>query len=217
MSLTRKTLLLGAVLSSSAYAQDYPYDDEPSGEAPLPPEGPTETPTPAPALPTEGPGRASPKRTRQPSLFRVALKAGANFAVLSSAAAGSHSGMGIEGVVAMGWDLAYQPIFLELEFGYRSHFMGDDPLHIVPIRFGTFYRKRMARTRLWKPGVAVSFDARMEASANGSGSDLNFLPALHLSNQFEFGNFLAEPVVSLYRLGSTGNSIAAAFRLGYRY
>jgi hypothetical protein len=208
-----------ALLSLAASAQDYPYDESPVANGDV---LPVEKPADAlrrgstDAEPVEAPA-AGGARKRANALFRVGVKAGLNFALLHAGDAGNFSGIGIEAAVSAGWDLPYQPIFLELETGYRNHFLTDNPTHIIPLKFGVFYRERVGARNLWKPGVGMSLDARIETDSSTGGKSFALMPSLHLSSLWELDAFLVEPMISIYRVQSSLTSLAFALRGGYRF
>lgn len=222
------SLLLVAALP--AKAQDYPYDEPPSAL----PKATTVTTADPNELPVEKPAAALRKNTpvtgidkdsdgtapvigrkRVPALTRFGVKSGLNFAILNSSTAGNFSGIGVEFLGSIGWDLAYQPLFFEFETGYRNHFMGDNPVHIIPLKFGIFYRERLSARNLWKPGLSTSLDLRIESVKNES--DFAILPGIHFSSIWEFGPIIVEPLVSIYRIQSSLMSLAFSLRGGYRF
>jgi len=209
-------------------APDYPYDEEPAttvpgATAPTPPADglPIEKPAPAlrknaPTGPLESETPTAPATRRSlPNLFRFGVKTGFSWNFVHSSG-GNFSGYGIDALVSAGWDLAYQPVYLELESGYRGHFLNDNPAHIVPLKFGVFYRERIGAKNLWKPGLSASLDLRLEKDA-AAETAVALVPALHVSSLWEFDRYLIEPMLSIYRVESALTSVTFAFRGGYRF
>jgi hypothetical protein len=156
----KKLIVCVAMASLSAFAQDAPYDDvdlkrEEKGL-------PKETVEVQEALEQGQPAR--PVRRRTPPLFRFALKAGANYSVFQTTSAADTStvtisGVGFDGLTSFGWDLPYQPIFLEFQSGYRQLFTAASSnsdvltitaLHVVPIGLGLAYRARTGPRIIFK-------------------------------------------------------------------
>lgn len=150
-------------------------------------------------------------------LARIFLKAGGNFASQSLEDIGV-DGFGAEGAIGFSWDLAYQPVFLELELGYKLYFFTDADVktNVIPLRFGTFYRMRTGRTSQWKVGIAPAIEARI-SQQTGLDSALIITPALSLAMIWEWGGFLVEPSFTLYSVGDANTFFASAVRAGYRF
>ena len=217
---------LGLGVVPKARAQDYPYEEPSDG---LPTEG-----APAPALkkdaesPAEKPAaspppeinRAAPKRPRLKrvnAIFRMGVKLGGNVMVVKSAGSPSSKGWGLSAAFALGWDLPYQPIFLEAETGYRSFFQNHNPVSTIPFRFGVFYRDRIGKQSVWRPGVAVSVDATFEHDDVDDTHSFELAPALHLVSMWELNSFILEPALLFYRVGNSSTLIGLEFRAGYRF
>jgi hypothetical protein len=227
-----KTLIVCVAMASlSAFAQDTPYDDvdlkrEEKGL-------PKETVEVQEALEQGQP--AKPVRRRTPPLFRFALKAGANYSVFQTTSAADTStvtisGVGFDGLTSFGWDLPYQPIFLEFQSGYRQLFTAASSnsdvltitaLHVVPIGLGLAYRARTGPRTLMRVGVRPSLDFQIESTLDPlSGSTTTSFavaPSFGLWWAFEVKDFLVEIDLSVLRIQSQHNFLTSALRLGYRF
>jgi|GEM_PF-1097255 len=217
---------LALVLTTPLQAQNYPYDDSNTSNSGETVDG----------LPVETPldGDASSVKRKQASkptaLFRMGLKAGANFTSFqdrvcqAATTAGcqtylnrSFNGVGFEGRVGFGWDLAYQPIYLETEFGYLHKMINlDSPLKVVQVQQGVFYRQRTGKDSLWKNGFLLALDTRI---AKGVDGDLSFavLPAIGLSTLVEWGAFLIQLNVYLSQIRESNNHWSTSFITGLRF
>lgn len=198
------SLFLILLFSNTVVAQEYPYED-------LPEEFPVEVINPSQSKES--------KKIRGKALFRWGIKAGVNYTFFSGTQYSGFSDYGYEGALSGGWDLAGQPIFLELESGYRytiaTHRSG--PLSIIPVRFGTFYRSRLGDTSMWKVGVGPSFDVRIIFEKNSSSSDWALVPSSFLSFVFESSGWLAEMVFNIHRFSGNDYFMSGAFRTGLRF
>jgi hypothetical protein len=210
-------LILAALLvcsSSLVSAQDYPYDDapEPSPKAELPRESPEDS---------LGDSSSSKKL---PPLFRVGFKFGSDFAFyqypLTTVTSASHSGFGFDGLVSLGWDLPYQPIFLEMETGYKGLFLTSktaNKTHTIPLRFGTFRRFRTGPQSLLKIGAITSLDFRFQTDETTNQKDFRVVPALALALAWESGGLIFQPEIGIYRIQSQNSFLSFGFLAGYRF
>jgi hypothetical protein len=212
-------LALPVFLSARVCAQDYPYDDtNPDSAANLPVEVPN------PATPTQ---RVPKKAT---SLFRMGLKVGGNFTSFQDrlCTAGSptgcteylnrsFTGVGFEGRIGFGWDLAYQPIFIETEVGYLQKMANiDTPLRVLQLQQGLFHRERIGKDSLWKNGVLAVLDLRV---FENSSSDLKAaaVPALGFSTLIEWGAFLTQLNFYLHQFRANENHWSTSYLIGLRF
>lgn len=201
--------LAALTLPAIALSQDYPYD------------GPEDAP---PAdksgLPTESSNTKSPSAPGsggQPSLFRVGVKGGAEYAIFQTYGASTLSGVGFGGLFSLGWDLPYQPVFVELEAGFKKLFPSSDTsLLVMPLRFGMFRRMRIGAQSLFKFGVVPSLDLRIQDDASG-GSEASVVPSLTLAVVWEFGGFLIQPETTIYRIRASDTRISFGTLVGYRF
>jgi hypothetical protein len=218
-------------LSAASFAQDAPFDEV---EAKRQEKGlPKETVEIQEAIEQGLPGKAQRRRT--PSLFRFGLKAGANYSVFqttdtSDTATVTISGVGFEALSSFGWDLPYQPIFLEFQSGYRQLFTAATTnsdvltitaLHIVPIGFGFAYRGRIGPRSVMRVGVRPSLDFQIESTqdplSGASSSSFAVAPTFGLWWGLELKDFLVEAELSVLRIQSQRNFLVSAVRLGYRF
>ncbi len=208
------TLLTLASISTHSFylrAQDYPYEN-PSDEAKLPRESPDESISP----------RALEIRKKK-SRHSWAIKAGINYTVVEEPslsnplATTSTKGVGAEGMISYGTDLVFQPIFLEVESGYRMLLASQNSkVHVVPLRLGAFYRERVGETSVWRPGVVASIDFKM-AKDDANKNVWAIVPSLGLSTMWDIGHFLIEGIFNLHRIETQYNYYDFSFRLGYRF
>lgn len=222
LSLYKLLFLAFIVLSLSLHAQDYPYaDTESMQNYDLPVENPN-APTPSKA--------DVRKSTRPTSLFRMALKIGGNFSqfqdrlCLSADSLGclsynnrSFNGFGIGGRISFGWDLAYQPVFLETEVGYQEKLMNlDSPLRNLLFSQGLFHRQRVGQKTLWKNGIIAQLDGRI---AENSNEELSFAlyPAIGFSTLIESGWFLAQMTFYIHQFRSNRNYFSFSTLVGTKF
>jgi hypothetical protein len=219
-----------ALFALTSFAQDYPYDDV---ELKKNDSSTSETEEPADTTPNTNQIKipSEPTKTnrrRNPALFRIGLKAGGSFTFLQNPdpfnplLTQQYSGLGLEGALALGWDLPYQPIFIELEMGYRSLLMtageGIPPLHVIPLSLGIHYRNRLSKNSLWKPGFRSSLDIRIAEDSDNPGSNtFGIFPAVSVVSTFEIENFVIEPLFTISELQSQNNFITVAMRMGFRF
>jgi hypothetical protein len=202
-------ILLSLWVTSTPNAQDYPYDaaDQSSRSDRLPVERPS-------TAERSGKGRTLP------SLFRVGLKLGFNWALFQTPngeLADTVSGLGPDGYLSFGWDLPYQPIFIELESGYRGLFFSDsnERLNVIPLRFGTFHRSRIGDSDLIKFGLVPSLDLRMQSTPTDTQTSL--VPGLAFAFVYESGGFLIQPEFTLFRFRKNNNFWALSNVIGWRF
>lgn len=210
---------LSLVTTAPTFAQDYPYDDtNADSAASLPVEVPN------PATPTQ---RVPKKAT---SLFRMGLKLGGNFTSFqdrlcsTGSSTGcteylnrSFTGVGFEGRIGFGWDLAYQPIFIETEVGYLQKMANlDTPLRVLQLQQGLFHRERIGKDSLWKNGVLAVLDLRV---FENSDSDLKAaaVPALGFSTLIEWGAFLTQLNFYLHQFRANENHWSTSYLVGLRF
>jgi hypothetical protein len=205
-----------------ATAQDYPYEeteDYSQNPASLPVEAPGATPT----------HRTAP-RARPTSLFRMGFKAGANFTLFQDGVCTnanssgcletldrSFNGPGIEGRISLGWDLAYQPLFIETEFGYQHKMMNlDSPLRVVQLQQGFFHRERVGSKSLWKNGILAAFDLRIAETAN---DELSYAihPSIGFATMIEWGSLVTQINLYLSQFRSQRNHWSTSFLVGIRF
>ncbi|MBS1984005.1 MAG: hypothetical protein JST16_07510 [Bdellovibrionales bacterium] len=227
LSVLRKYLWLSLFAAAFARAEDYPYESDDTANTAEKEAAPSE-PTAAP-IPREKPSAsAAPKKNRIPALFRYAAKIGGEFAVFqplgsSTTTTGTTSssttdyGLGFDFLVSGGWDLPYQPIFLELETGYRAQFINyDQKTHVFPLRAGVFKRERTGRDTLFKYGLIGAIDIKYESDGLG-GNTFGVAPSMSLAAVWEFGSFLFQPELNIYRLGASKNFFALTGLAGIRF
>jgi hypothetical protein len=216
----RKLLAL-LLFTGIASAQDYPYDEVPpplGANKELPKETPPEE------LPPASEGPSGKKEKRPENLFRVGLKAGGNFMIYQQdlgtgiGTPFSQNGMGFEGFLSLGWDFAYQPLFLEFQTGYRNLLLTNSigPLHVIPMQLGIFYRNRIGRRNLVKPGVAASLDLRINDDGVG-GNRFAVVPSFQISVIWEISAFLLEPAITIMRIQGANNQLVFSTRAGVRF
>jgi len=210
------SILLFMVFSAAVFAQEYPYE-----------EGSSSAPVEAPNSIGHPPSSSSKNSNRHHALTRVGVKFGVNHSYAQSATAVEGesvavSGLGIEGLMAVSWDLPYQPVFIELESGYRNFFLtADDRLHAVVLGLSLHYRNRLSRTSLWKPGIKSYFELRIQdvsdLDTGEKAMEFGVFPAIGVSSLFEFSNFLIEPIFIINRLQSERSFFSFVFRTGFRF
>lgn len=201
-------------VSLAARAQDYPYEEADDEKSASPNAGdaavPREKPDPA-DLPNSG-----TRGKTQSALFRVGLKTGAGFASFSDVN-GSAKGLTVPLLFSLGWDLPYQPIFLEFETGYQGLLIGNaSRLHIVPLRAGFFRRNRTGHESLWKIGLVPSLDFRIANNDLGNTA-FSMVPSLTFATAFESAGFLVQPEITIYRIASKANAFGLTMLVGYRF
>ncbi len=194
--------------SQNIHAQEYPYDEAPpSGEDnSLPVESPEE-------LVKQG------RLKKRTSLFRMGLKAGVNHSYFQSLVVEgvSITGFGAEGRLSFGWDMAFQPIFLETEVGYRGmNLTTEDKLNVFVLQQGVFYRSRLGKTSMWKPGLLTTLDLRIESTAAGE-SEITLFPSVGFTSLWDLNAFLIQATFYIHRLGSTGSFVSSALLAGIRF
>lgn len=200
---------LTLLVAVPAFAQDYPYDNPDSA--------------PAAELPTEAPAARNPK-DKLPPLFRIGVKAGSDFSVLRDPATDgvtSYSYSGFSGgfLFGFGWDLPYQPIFLELETGYKALFLTEkslDVLNLIPIRFGIFRRMRVGHDSLFKFGLVPAFDLRIAKDELGDNG-FSLVPSVTLAAAWEVGSWVLQPEFTLFRLQSRQSFFSFGLYTGVRF
>jgi hypothetical protein len=199
------------LLSARAPAQDYPYEDA----APVTKDGANSKSD----LPVESPEELEKagRFQKRKSIFRMALKGGGNFAY-SSADTTSVTGFGAEGRLAFGWDMAFQPIYLETEFGYRGvDLTTTSPVHVILVQQGLYYRERLGKTSMWKPGLLTCLDVRFYDSEFGNGKVTGVLPSLGLTSLWEFGPVLFQVTGYLHKIGSDAKFLSASVLGGIKF
>lgn len=200
------------LFSSVAIAQDYPYDTpEPSSKQTLPKESPEDSLDSSPAR-------------KLPALFRVGFKFGSEFSIyqyeVATGIGASHTGLAFDGLISFGWDLPYQPLFLELETGYKGLFLTSNTtsaVHIVPLRFGTFRRFRTGPQGLLKIGVIPSIDYRTQVDTATLTRYSMVVPSLSFALAWEHAGLLIQPEIGLYRIESRNSFLSFAILGGYRF
>ncbi len=203
-------------------AQNYPYDDtDTNNAANLPVEVPN------PTTPGQPSGRVPPKAT---SLFRMGLKLGGNFTAFQDRvcveASNSgclryldrdYTGVGFEGRIGFGWDLAYQPVFIETEVAYLHKLANlDSPLRVIQIQQGLFHRERIGTKSLWKNGVLAVMDVRIAQTGENDLSGALY-PAFGASTLIEWGAFLTQLNFYLSQLRPSRNHWSLSFVSGVRF
>jgi len=206
-------------LATPALTQDYPYDESNADNAA---NLPVEVPNPS------SPTQRTPKKAT--SLFRMGLKGGGNFTsfqdrVCTSASASgcteylnrSYTGVGLEGRIGFGWDLAYQPIFIETELAYLHKMINlDTPLRVIQIQQGLFHRERIGKDSLWKNGVLAVLDVRVAQSGDDDLSAAAY-PAFGVSSLIEWGSFLTQLNFYVSQLRPLRNHWSTSFVMGVRF
>ena len=206
-------LLAFLSLNTNCLAQGYPYEDTPTENSATneqSSDAPKETNSKVTEKTTGLLVDRPPFKRKYHALFRMGLKAGGNFTLFQNPSAGvpsatdTFTGLGFEGNLSLGWDLPYQPIFLELESGYRGVLISSDtePLHIIPLTFGMHYRYRFGQSSLWKPGLKSSLELRFTKDVSTGSTRYSANPAIAFSSLVEFGNFLIEPLITVARIQS---------------
>lgn len=210
-------IVSGSLITTFARAQDYPYEDKPadalkndSGKEELPKEVPYSPPNPS------SPTGSSRKKSR--TVQRFSIKAGGTVAILQDNLSGSvltAKGMGFEGLLALGWDLAYQPVYLEIESGYHGLLLStNSKLHMIPMRMAAFYRNRLSDSSFWKSGVFGGIALRIVPDTTTSYATV---PIFGFSSMIDFDNFLIEVAASIHRIESKNNFFDVSFRAGFRF
>ena len=209
-------LFFSNFISCFSIAQDYPYDDTSLRNVKpekTPKESDVQTPT------------KTATNLRTPSLFRLGIKLGANFALLQSPTQDdatttvNTTGFGAEGLVSFNWDLAYQPLSLEFETGYKNYLLSTGTsLHALAMGFGTYYRIRSGTRSLFKIGAKSSAELRLQNSVDPdtgvNSTQWGWFPGIALSTQFEIDHLAFEPLVQINRIESGASFVAFAFRVG---
>jgi len=213
--------VLALFTTTSVVAQDYPYDDskpDPDSAASLPVEVPN------PASPTQ----RVPKKAL--SLFRMGLKVGSNFTsfqdrlCVAADNAGcitylnrNYTGVGFEGRISFGWDLAYQPIFIETEVGYLQKLSNlEAPLKVIQVQQGLFHRERIGKNSLWKNGVLAVVDLRVFENADTELRAAT-VPAIGFATLIEWGSFLTQLNFYLHQLRAHQNHFSTSLLVGARF
>ncbi|MEO5669019.1 MAG: hypothetical protein ABIR96_13240 [Bdellovibrionota bacterium] len=212
--------LFALATSSSGFAQDYPYDDAGSDSAA--------------SLPVEVPNPSTPSQRvpskKATSLFRMSVKGGGNFTSfqdkICTAASTSgctqyldrtYNGVGYEGRIGFGWDLAYQPIFIETEIAYLQKLINlDSPLRVVQIQQGLFHRERIGKDSLWKNGVLAVLDVRIAQTGDSDLSAAAY-PAVGFSSMIEWGSFLTQLNFYASQIRASRNHWSSSFVVGARF
>jgi len=221
--------LLGFVtwiaFSSPCWAQDYPYDD-------------TELKKDEKSLPNEKAAAEEVDRggkRRLPALARLGIKGGGNFTLFQNPSGvdptltTQFSGFGAEGLISVGWDLPYQPVYLELESGYKAlllsaqNTLGESipPLHVIPLSFGVFLRNRIGKRSMWKPGIRGTLEMRISDDVDPftgeTVSAFGVFPTVSIGSILELGSFLVEPSFTIGRLQKQFVFFSFAVRSGFRF
>jgi len=220
-------ILNTAFLSPSLLAQDYPYDDVElkREEGAIPVEKITDE---TQEEVSTAPGTVKKLRKKLPPLFRLSLKAGGNFSffqspsVADTALTDSVNGFGLDALVGAGWDLPYQPLFIEFESGYRNLFLTENSsLHVIPLSFGIAYRNRIGRRSLLRLGLRPSLDFQIQDTTDEvsglASSSFALVPTMGFFMTVEIRSFLIEPSVTIIRIQSQRSFISTSLRLGYRF
>lgn len=205
--------LSGITIALRSQAQEYPYDEKAESKAEAEKaELPKESLAPLAA--------AAKKKTK--NVMRVGLKAGANYTSVQSVDTSSNitlseRNVGFEGALALGWDLAYQPIFLEIETGYRALLVNTpSKLSMIPLRIAAYYRERLANTSFWKIGLFGGLGLRIQKDLLGSNLYAT-VPLFGFSSVWEIDSFLIELSLSVHRIESRNNFVDGALRGGFRF
>jgi len=214
------SLLFALITSSKIAAQDYPYDDAPSGK-----KNEDGVPVESPSTNTKVADPTSKPTKKYHALFRYGLKVGGNYAIFQQASfsdsnfTDQYSGLGFEGALGMGWDIPYSPTFVELEIGYRGILQtgNNEALQAIPLSFGYHYRSRIGRSSQWKPGIKSSLEARFTRDLINGGTDFSMNPTLSLSSLLEVDSFLIEPMMTIARIQSQYNFLIFHLRVGLRF
>ncbi len=209
--------------TSNSLAQDYPYSaTDDSGPETLPVENPE-----APQQDTRNVRRSS----KPTSLFRMGLKLGGNFSIFqdrlcvsADPTSGclaytnrSFNGVGYEGRISFGWDLAYQPIYIETEVGYQVKLANlESSLRNILISQGIYHRERIGQKSMWKNGVVVQLDGRIAENSNESLSFAAY-PALGLSTMIESGWFVGQAIFYLHQFRTKRNYFSISTLMGIRF
>ncbi len=210
MNKLSQSLLALSIFTSVPFsiAQDYPYDEK------------TETKETEGELPKESPTAAAAKKKAK-NVMRFGIKAGVNYTyaqgenVLTGQTA-TAKGIGGEVLLALGWDLAYQPVFIEIESGYRGLLWTEESkTHAAPLRVGFFYRDRLGPTSFWKAGLTSGVHLRIQE--NIGSNDFAIVPFFGFSSIWEFDNFMLEATANITRIESGNNFFDFAFRGGFRF
>jgi hypothetical protein len=216
----QRLFILGILaLGLPTFAQDYPYEENPPANA-------------ATGLPVESPDQlaAEGKYKKRTSLFRMGLKGGGNYSYYQTAycvaadATGCLSeqtmtlnGFGAEGRLAFGWDMAFQPIYLETEIGYRGlNFTSTNPLHVVVLQQGLYFRERLSKTSMWKPGILSTLDLRVEPLGLGE-TQFSVFPSIGVTSLWEFSAFLIQATAYFHRAGSGRIFVSTSALTGIRF
>jgi len=197
-------------------AQNYPYEDNPDEENTekknLPTEAPEDVDSPKARLIRKNKARTS-----------WAAKGGVNYSlsqqpsILNAKNTLTTKGMGFDAVISYGADLAHQPIFLEFESGYRMQFMAEaDKLHVIPLRFGTFYRQRIGDTSVWRPGIVAGLNYRL-AKNDLDEFEWALVPSIGISSTWDLSHFVVEFVMNINRLEKQYNFFDFSARVGFRF
>lgn len=219
----RVLLSLATLCTIGVQAQSYPYDNtEDIGNLNLPVENPKTPPQ------KKSDVRPSSMPT---SLFRMGVKLGGNFSLFqdrlctaANTTSGcqtylnrSFNGIGLEGRISFGWDLAYQPVYLETELGYQEKLLTiDTPLRNFFLAQGLFHRERIGSQTLWKNGVITQLDGRF---AETGGEELSFaiFPAFALSTMIESGAWITQLSFYVHQFRTDRNFFSISTLVGYRF
>lgn len=216
-------LLLLSTSPKDTHAQEYPYSaTDNSGSLELPVENPE-----APQQDL----RNVRKSSKPTSLFRMGLKLGGNFSFFQDRLCTSadptsgclaytnrsFNGIGYEGRISFGWDLAYQPIYIETEFGYQEKLATlSSSLKNVLLSQGIYHRDRIGKKSMWKNGVIVQLDGRIAETGN---EELSFAvyPALGLSSMIESGWFIGQVIFYIHQFRTKRNFYSISTLAGIRF
>lgn len=192
-------------------SQEYPYEEKAAKKQPsnaLPQED----------IPVESPEdlEKAGKFQKRTSIFRMAIKGGGNFSYFQFDAQ-SVSGFGAEGRLAFGWDMAFQPIYLETEFGYRGQNLSTkSPVHVAIVQQGLYYRERLGKTTLWKPGLLSTLDFRIEP-IDATTKQTTVFPSIGLTSLWEFGPVLFQISGYIHRIGNSRSFLSSAVLAGLKF
>ena len=197
-------------------AQEYPYEDPTKEDA-------------GPKLPKESPDEVESSGAqairKKLSRHTWAFKVGMNYTIIQTPSLVyandtiTTRGMGFDGLFSFGSDLAYQPIFLEFESGYRGVLLSENnsKVHIIPLHFGAFYRQRIGEVSTWKPGLIGGLDFRIAKDLVENKYDWAVVPAFGISSLWELGHLLIEAAFTVHRIETQYNFFDFSLLCGYRF
>lgn len=152
-------------------------------------------------------------------LLRYTLKGGVNYAVVEDGPGRTFSNIGFDAIISAGWDLAYYPLFIEFESGYQQLFVQDDlidPIHVIPLSLGFFYRTRSGPTSLLKIGILSSLGLFFEKDTNDK-TLFALKSFIGPSISYDMGSIVIQPSFLIRNIFEDFNYFMFSTRIGFRF